>query len=1009
MTPSQNSNLLHRKKTRHSILTQSLSSDSHIEASTTFQDLFYDLVKQIPAISYACLADRVRTPLWISPQIEPLLGCSSAAWLADPDLWSKHIHADDRERVLAEYARCLDAKIPFSAEYRLITTTGDIKSVRDQAIIITDSSGQPYLIQGTIVLVNDGAYADKPSQWQRSSTEPTDPDVSINLSQQMKRSLQNYAKPFINKIPDARQAQWFFHATLAKRRQVEKRLENEVRKFQSVVEQSSEGIVLIDESGRIIEWNHGAEQILGLTQDQTLGQYLWDIQFQLAPPENKTPLLYGQLRKRIMLALETHQAPWFNQVSVMLLKRGDSVRSIESLIYPIQNENGFMIGSVIRDVTEQQRVANELRVSEARYRMLVETSPDPIALTDGNFRITMVNRQTAVLFGYDRADELLGKSAFEFIAPHDRLRAQHDTVLLNGETFQHIEYELIKKDGTIFPSECSLSQILDAEGKAKSYIIIVRDVSERKRLNAELEHSVEMTTRLYQLSGQILSATTLKETASLITHALREGFASDSASIFLFDSQGNAEFVHDDSVTKRSHQNFTPTPNGYTMQAMRSGKPIVVNDWKQVCLHVRDEGILATVILPLLGKSHKLGVVFLDYRLTRQFTHHQMELLSVFANQAALALERVRLNEQTRQHVRRLSALHKIDTAITASLDLSVVLKTLLTQVTTQLHVDAASIFRLNSKTQMLEYATGRGFRTKALVGASLLLGEGIAGRTALERRTLNLSNFPESQNILAYSPLLAGEDFVAFFSVPLMVKNQIKGVLNIFQRSPLEPNTQWVDFLETLAGQAAIAIDNAALFSGLQHSNAELELAYDTTIEGWSHALDLRDRETEGHTQRVTEMAMRLARRIGFSDAELVHLRRGALLHDIGKMGIPDDILFKPSSLTEDEWTIMRKHPIYAYELLMPIAYLRPALDIPYCHHEKWDGTGYPRGLKEDQIPLAARIFAVADIWDALSSDRPYRHGWKKDKVRQHILSLAGSYLDPQIVRVFLKEIERR
>jgi putative nucleotidyltransferase with HDIG domain len=167
--------------------------------------------------------------------------------------------------------------------------------------------------------------------------------------------------------------------------------------------------------------------------------------------------------------------------------------------------------------------------------------------------------------------------------------------------------------------------------------------------------------------------------------------------------------------------------------------------------------------------------------------------------------------------------------------------------------------------------------------------------------------------------------------------------------------------------------------------------------------ALDLRDKETEGHTQRVTELTLKLARAAGMTEEELVHVRRGALLHDIGKMGVPDHILLKPGKLTDEEWVEMRKHPVFAYELLSPIAYLRPALDIPYCHHEKWDGTGYPRGLKGEQIPLAARLFAVADVWDALRSDRPYRQSWPKEKVIEHIKSLSGTHLDPKSVELFL------
>ena len=229
--------------------------------------------------------------------------------------------------------------------------------------------------------------------------------------------------------------------------------------------------------------------------------------------------------------------------------------------------------------------------------------------------------------------------------------------------------------------------------------------------------------------------------------------------------------------------------------------------------------------------------------------------------------------------------------------------------------------------------------------------------------------------------------------------------MLEVYQRSPHYPNEEWLDFFNTLAGQAAIAIDNVQMFEQLQRSTDELELAYDATIEGWSHALDLRDKETEGHTQRVTELTVKLARRFGISEKDLVQVRWGALLHDIGKMGVPDGILLKPGPLTDEEWVVMKKHPGLAFELLKPIGYLQLALDIPYCHHEKWDGTGYPRGLKGEQIPLAARIFAVVDVWDALTSDRVYRLAWSKEKARQHIQDAAGTHFDPRVVETFLTE----
>ena len=189
-----------------------------------------------------------------------------------------------------------------------------------------------------------------------------------------------------------------------------------------------------------------------------------------------------------------------------------------------------------------------------------------------------------------------------------------------------------------------------------------------------------------------------------------------------------------------------------------------------------------------------------------------------------------------------------------------------------------------------------------------------------------------------------------------------------------------------------------------LQEAHAQLLSAYEATIEGWSLAMDLRDRETEGHSRRVTELTMNLAVEFGISSEELPHIHRGALLHDMGKIGIPDSILHKPDKLTEEEWVIMRKHPQFAYEMLYPVEYLRPALEIPYCHHEKWDGTGYPRKLKGEEIPLSARIFAIADVWDALISDRPYRAAWTKENARVYLHDQSGKHFDPQIVELFFK-----
>jgi HD-GYP domain-containing protein (c-di-GMP phosphodiesterase class II) len=286
-------------------------------------------------------------------------------------------------------------------------------------------------------------------------------------------------------------------------------------------------------------------------------------------------------------------------------------------------------------------------------------------------------------------------------------------------------------------------------------------------------------------------------------------------------------------------------------------------------------------------------------------------------------------------------------------------------------------------------------------------LGDGVAGRAARERRTIAVPDLAEHEMSSGLKQVADDEGIRAVYAVPLIAKGQVIGVLDVLFRKPHKVSDDWLEFCEALAGQAAMAIESCKSFEELQRANLELSLAYDRTIEGWSRALDMRDKETEGHTQRVTEMTMRVSRLAGISEPELVHVRRGALLHDIGKMGVPDAILLKPGPLTNDEWSIMRLHPVFAVELLAAIEYLRPALDIPYCHHEKWDGTGYPRGLKGDQIPLAARLFAVVDVWDALRSDRPYRQGWSDEKVRQHIREGSGTHFDPRAIELFFHSLD--
>jgi PAS domain S-box-containing protein len=448
---------------------------------------------------------------------------------------------------------------------------------------------------------------------------------------------------------------------------------------------------------------------------------------------------------------------------------------------------------------------------------------------------------------------------------------------------------------------------------------------------------------------------------------------------------------------------------------LQTGQPIIMDaiplaqidvnlqpdSWSRLERH----GVQSFIIVPMRAQGRVIGALGVTRSQPgRSYQSDDQVFLQEIADRTALAIMNAQLYSKVQNSLSKMQALRQIDIAITGSVDLRISLGAILEQVISQMGVDAANVLVLNSQTLTLDYIAGRGFHTDALQHTHLRIGEGYAGRAARERQIIKVEDLPSHQTDFLRSLFFVEEGFVSYYAIPLIAKGLVKGVLEIFHRSPLDNGVEWLDFLEALAGQAAIAIDNASLFDDLQHSNLELVLAYDATIEGWSHALDLRDNETEGHTQRVTELTLLLAREMGISGIELVHMRRGALLHDIGKMGIPDKILLKPGPLSDEEWVVMRKHPEYAYEMLAPIAYLRPALDIPFCHHEKWDGTGYPRGLKGKEIPIAARIFAVVDVWDALRSDRPYRRAWEEADALDYIRTQAGRHFDQEVVQMFLE-----
>ena len=369
------------------------------------------------------------------------------------------------------------------------------------------------------------------------------------------------------------------------------------------------------------------------------------------------------------------------------------------------------------------------------------------------------------------------------------------------------------------------------------------------------------------------------------------------------------------------------------------------------------------------------------------------------------------IGDQLNVRQSQLGALMGVGRAINSSLGQQQVLEAVMDAVVKLMGAERGFLMMLDQSDGKLKFEIARGMSNVNLGADEFKLSMTIARRVAETGEVIITTNAQEDPRF-ANQMSVAAYRLRSILCVPLKIKNKLIGVIYVDNKVHTgifgEGDRK---LISAFADQAAVAIDNARLFENLKSTNfdlevakVELEIAYESTLKGWVDALDLRDKETKGHTERVTTLTERLARDMGLQSDELVHIRHGALLHDIGKMAIPDEILLKKGKLTDEERACMQEHPSRAYKMLAPIEFLRSAIVIPHCHHEKWDGTGYPLGLKGEEIPFYARIFAVIDVWDALTSDRPYHKALPHDVVREKIKADSGKHFDPRVVDAFLE-----
>jgi PAS domain S-box-containing protein len=644
---------------------------------------------------------------------------------------------------------------------------------------------------------------------------------------------------------------------------------------------------------------------------------------------------------------------------------------------------------------------------QALYSGVLATALDAIIMADRTGRIIEFNPAAEEIFGYTR-QEVISRPLMECVIP-DRYREAHATGMRQFAECGHgklpgkrIEVVAMRKGGEEFPVELTVSRI-EHDGNVV-FTAFIRDITERARANErltvlqeQLERRVEERTAA--LTAEIAERRQAEERLRQSQRMLELVMDTIPQVIFWKDRNSqylgcNRNFAHAAGV---SSPDEIVGKTDYEMPWTKEESDFYRSCDKRIMDTNTPEFRIRETQLTADGQQ---TIVETNKAPLHDDAGNVIGILGTYED----ITERVRvddtvrdLNQALERRLSHLQCLRQIDLSISGNAGLLGTLELVTGIAVSQLDVDAACILLLDD--DVLRYGAGTGFFTSAVRRTEIEIGQRHTGRAGLGQIVkVNLKDSNSSR-----AELLADERFVSYFGVPLVARGKVHGVLDVYHRSDVAPDNEWMDFLETLAGQAAIAIENATLLADLQHSNAELVLAYDRTIEGWSRALDLRDNETEGHTQRVTALTLKLASHYGIPENELMHIKRGALLHDIGKMGIPDHILLKPGPLTPEEWEIMRLHPVYAKDLLEPIDFLQPAIDIPYCHHEKWDGTGYPRGLRGEDIPLSARLFAIVDVWDALRSDRPYRAAWSRERTIDHILSLSGTHFEPAVVETFL------
>lgn len=810
--------------------------------------------------------------------------------------------------------------------------------------------------------------------------------------------------------------------------------ESETR-FRMLFDQAPVGYQSLDSEGRFIDVNQTWLDVMGYEREEVIGQKFENF---LAPQYVESQKLFFQ---KFMDQGSIH-------VDFEMVKKGGELIFVSFEGRIGKDERGIFKQThcIMQDITEKRKAEAARLESEKRYRSLFEDSPVAIFEEDNSevkkrinelkqsgvsdfreflinhsdelshlirlIKVTNLNNEGKKLYGLEPNYKFSGHIRQTSTSYHLHLMIEEFVNIANGLTNFQTEIQQLDKEGNPLFLSVYWSVVPGFEEDLSKVIVTVVDITERKELEKRQKQRLAEMEAIDIITSALREASTKEEALPIFLKETLTMLQVEMGSIWLYHPSNDALLISDAIGVPEIMQTVEVKPGeGVVGNVFLVGETVQSSNILQESVElgvdlIGEHPTLGGVCVPIQSQEDILGVLVVVFPEGREVKTEEVRMLEAFARIAGITLHRMNLYDDTLRHLKQLQVQRTIDQTIASIFDLPLTLEIISAQARNYLNAGAAGILIFNPLDHSLHYAATNGFRTHHYKKFTLSLGSGPAGRAALSRKIIHIQDVFNCDPPFKAVNILKEENFVSYFAIPLIAKGELKGILEIFYRTETSFDPVLEEFLESLAMQTAIAIDNLQLFDELQHSNMELVQAYDATIEGWSRAMDLRDKETEEHTLRVTEMAVDIARIMGVSEEDIVHIRRGALLHDIGKMGVPDEILRKPGALTPEEWQIMKQHPVFAYEMIAPVDYLKPALDIPYCHHEKWDGTGYPRGLKGEEIPLAGRIFAVIDVWDALSSDRPYRKAWPQEKVLAYIKEQAGTHFDPEIVNIFLETL---